>query len=332
MKRFCQLICSVVAAALAVVSCVNSDYDLNNLNTDNTTLGGQNSVIEAPLMKVTLTLDDLIGGETTRATVGDELTIEEILELFNQITVLLPSDLLDGETIDLLRIAEYPEDSYLRDIVSSLFEEINEDEDKFNEVVDVIWDNFIEYFSEGSIDTSSKEAFAADLKRILSQSGAEDYEESQEYEDILTEIADVLSEYLFSYMNEGANVEVDLSDFADSDDATTISDLLLGGDSNIKQEYILNISGHSDLNIGIEIKITCEGTSIDSTIQIAPNSDIAKHEILILKEDLEAILSGKASLSITGTITSLDPTVEVDENSGITIIASVTVNGGTLTL
>lgn len=331
MRRFYTLACTIIGLSIGTYSCVNSDYDLNNLNTDDTTLGGQDATIEIPLVTTTLTLNDLIDNNTTRAIDYDDLTIDEILDLFDQIKVLLPSDLLDGDLIDLIRLGEYPEDSYLRDIIKTLFIELSTNDEKLGNVTDIIWDNYVEYIDPECIDISSRDNMLKDFKRILSQVDSDSIEESQEYEDLLVEIADLLSEYLLSHLDEDTDVKVDLGDLSDSDETASLSDIFLGGSEQIVKTITLLVDAKSTLNVGIEVNIKCENTDIDSTISIEPNGELNDYKINISTEDLKTLLSGKSELNISGHLTTLDPNAKVDKDSGITITTSLIIAGATVT-
>lgn len=114
-------------------ACIDKDYDLENIDTDNVTIGGDGSKFEIPLARVIVTMDDIANGD---------INIQELCEKADK---WLPSN-LPGSTdyVDLTRLSE---STYTDGLFDALIAEMQSSPAKIEVVTDMIWDDYRDEFA-----------------------------------------------------------------------------------------------------------------------------------------------------------------------------------------
>ena len=88
-----KLFLPILAGAL-LTACIDKDYDLENVDTDNIAIGGDDSKFEVPLARVLVTLEDIANGDLN------------ILELCEKADKWLPSKLPgNADFVDLVLLS-----------------------------------------------------------------------------------------------------------------------------------------------------------------------------------------------------------------------------------
>lgn len=114
-------------------ACIDKDYDLENIDTDNVTIGGDESKFEIPLAKVLVTLADIANGD---------VNIQELCEKADK---WLPSTLPgNADYVDLTQLTLH---SYTDGIFDALIAEMQSTPSKLDEVTDMIWDDYRDVFA-----------------------------------------------------------------------------------------------------------------------------------------------------------------------------------------
>lgn len=114
-------------------ACIDKDYDLENIETDNVTIGGDESKFEIPLAKVLVTLADIANGD---------VNIQELCEKADK---WLPSKLPgNADYVDLTQLTLH---SYTDGIFDALIAEMRSTPAKLDEVTDMIWDDYRDVFA-----------------------------------------------------------------------------------------------------------------------------------------------------------------------------------------
>lgn len=91
-----KLFLPILAGAL-LTACIDKDYDLENVDTDNIAIGGDDSKFEVPLARVLVTLEDIANGDLN------------ILELCEKADKWLPSKLPgNADFVDLVLLSGIP--------------------------------------------------------------------------------------------------------------------------------------------------------------------------------------------------------------------------------
>jgi len=114
-------------------ACIDKDYDLENIDTDNVTIGGDESIFEIPLAKVLVTLADIANGD---------VNIQELCEKADK---GLPSNLPgNADYVDLTQLTLH---SYTDGLFDALIAEMRSTPAKLDEVTDMIWDDYRDVFA-----------------------------------------------------------------------------------------------------------------------------------------------------------------------------------------
>lgn len=114
-------------------ACIDKDYDLENIETDNVTIGGDESKFEIPLAKVLVTLADIANGD---------VNIQELCEKADK---WLPSNLPgNADYVDLTQLTLH---SYTDGLFDALIAEMRSTPAKLDEVTDMIWDDYRDVFA-----------------------------------------------------------------------------------------------------------------------------------------------------------------------------------------
>lgn len=111
---------------LPAFSCVDKAYDLDRLDDSQIAIGDDESEFTAPLVTVTVLLDDIHD------------TKGSLQEMLDEADIWLPSELPGGaDYVDFQRL--YTDDAYLAELTGALVEEMTRDEAKVAKVADLIW-------------------------------------------------------------------------------------------------------------------------------------------------------------------------------------------------
>lgn len=134
-KIFTLFLFSILATA-----CVDRDYDLGKVETDNVTIGDENSTFEAPLARVLITTDDINGNGGTR-----------IDRIFEEADVWLPTRLPDedakGRYADVQRLLH--DASYVNDeLLPELLSQMTTDAVKLDAVATLLQEKYYDDFAE----------------------------------------------------------------------------------------------------------------------------------------------------------------------------------------
>lgn len=114
-------------------ACIDKDYDLENIETDNVTIGGDESEFRIPLVRVLVTMADIANGD---------INIQELCEKADK---WLPSNLPGNAAyVDLTRLSE---SAYTEGLFNALIAEMKSTPAKINTVTDMIWDDYRDVFA-----------------------------------------------------------------------------------------------------------------------------------------------------------------------------------------
>lgn len=126
MKLFVPLLLLCMIAS----SCIDKDYDLSQIDTEDVTIG---DVFELPLATVTVGMNELN---------KDGADIEA---LFDEADIWLPSSLPGGaESVDLLKIQNTP--TYTTQLLDALIAQMQTDDAKIDAVADLLYAKYLDTF------------------------------------------------------------------------------------------------------------------------------------------------------------------------------------------
>lgn len=111
---------TIFTLSLLAVSCIDNDYDLSDIDTDDIGIGDENSVFTCPLMTLRVAVADIVNEQ------GD---LDAILA---EADVWLPNRLPDGaEAVDVKRLTggdgQQAQQAYVQTLLTALQEEIDAD-------------------------------------------------------------------------------------------------------------------------------------------------------------------------------------------------------------
>lgn len=111
---------TIFTLSLLAVSCIDNDYDLSDIDTDDIGIGDENSVFTCPLMTLRVAVADIVNEQ------GD---LDGILA---EADVWLPDRLPDGaEAVDVKRLTggdgQQAQQAYVQTLLTALQEEIDAD-------------------------------------------------------------------------------------------------------------------------------------------------------------------------------------------------------------
>lgn len=111
------------------VSCIDNDYDLSNVDSDNVTIGGDESEFRMPVAHIRMSVAQLCQ-DAGRNEVS-------ILELYREADIWLPSALPgNAEYVEVVRLGS--DEAYLGSVLGALFDEMDRSEAKRTEVCALI--------------------------------------------------------------------------------------------------------------------------------------------------------------------------------------------------
>lgn len=139
-------------------ACIDKDYDLENVDTDNIAIGGDESQFEIPLARVLVTLEEIANGDGN------------IRELCEKADKWLPSKLPgNADYVDLTRLAQ---STYTDALFDALVIEMQSSAAKLDEVTDLIWTDYRNEFTsilgspgnEAAFKTAFKTSYNTDAR------------------------------------------------------------------------------------------------------------------------------------------------------------------------
>ena len=134
-KLFFVLLCGACATA-----CVDNDYDLGKVDTDNIAIGDETSCFEAPLAEISVSMTEINSDNNIR-----------IDEIFNEADIWLPTQLPDqddnGRFVYVQRLLN--DQAYRNDnLLPLLIDEMVTNPDKLDKVADLLQAKYYTSFSE----------------------------------------------------------------------------------------------------------------------------------------------------------------------------------------
>lgn len=289
MKRITPLIMLIVLSIMT--SCIDKDYDLSQIETDDIAVGNNQSEFKMPLATIHFTSYNICSN-----TSGDQLSLKQ---LYDEADIWFPTNLPDGaEYIEIYRIldSEHFDSAYFDSIVHALEEELQNDSDKRTLIASHIAAKYRNTFINALYDTGNSELnqYAA---LILNADQAEATAIISEI--ILSHAAETEEavQIVFRRFLEKLHLENIHTDIPKIEISSDIRDMLLNNldDSSVENPInCLYLSGDADNGFPFIFQINphVENTSIDFgqiTVHQGANNI---EEIRIMRDDMQRLLDG----------------------------------------
>lgn len=150
---------SFLLIAILFQSCVDKDFNLSKVDTDNVTIGGETSSFRIPLANISISMSEIGSNDM------------DLSAIFDEADTWLPST-LPGNSAYLDMQALQPGAAYTDDLLSALIVQMHNDDAKLTKVSDLIWSkysadflpilNLPENIGEAQFKASFKTAFRTD--------------------------------------------------------------------------------------------------------------------------------------------------------------------------
>ena len=207
---------TIFTLSLLAVSCIDNDYDLSDIDTDDIGIGDENSVFTCPLMTLRVAVADIVNEQ------GD---LDGILA---EADVWLPNRLPDGaEAVDVKRLTggdgQQAQQAYVQTLLTALQEEIDADasDRKLEQIARQIYAEYREDFLPDYLPVDVDEAeYIAAFRTVYHQ---------QATHDLIWENIE-----LFAARYLTTNLRIDVRPFVLSgiDVGADVRDMIVGGDES----------------------------------------------------------------------------------------------------
>ena len=169
MKKFL----TILTLSLLAVSCIDNDYDLSDIDTDDIGIGDENSVFTCPLMTLEVAMSDITNEQ------------DDLDRVLAEANVWLPSRLPGGaEAVDVKKLTggngTQQQEAYLsgpQGLLASLMQEIDTDasDKKLEQIARLIFAVYKEQFMPGYLPSGvQEEEYVSAFKTIYHQPATHD--------------------------------------------------------------------------------------------------------------------------------------------------------------
>lgn len=260
---------------LLAAGCVDKEYDLKDVETDNIAIGDSQSEFRCPLMTIRVSMQEIT---------DNGIDIENV---FRETDIWLPTELPDAY-VDIRRLAS--DEAYVSTLLDLLVDELLVSDTKLDQVVELIW-NTPAYRQSVTGSVPELDLDDADTFRSLFRSL---YQSSPQVRELLDEQVRLLAhDYLTALQVDDITYDIDRIDLDDN-----IVDMLaenLDPEGTPDAKNTLHIYGTiaNRLPLSAEIRARLRPTLIEVPVQIdAKSEENVIAETPIYGEDLRTLIHG----------------------------------------
>lgn len=251
------------------MSCIDKDYDLSKIDTDDITVGGETSKLEMPLATVLIRMDEFTDGET------------DIQAIFDEVDIWLPAQLPGENALDLTRL--HPGSTYTNQVLDALFAQLQSDDAKLTQLTDLVWEKYSPEFLPllGLPGNPTEAVFKSTFKTTFRQS-----------DDIQVKAREVASGYLTEIRVDDLHYTIDKFDIS-SDIVDMLADNLDPRDK-ADAKNTLHLYGTIESRLPLHYGITPDfvGTDVSFQAGIGPDASSDIPETRVYEDDLRTIIGG----------------------------------------
>lgn len=280
---------ALIAMCFAIMqtSCIDEQYDLSKIDSDDITIGGDESEFKMPLASVKITIDDICQS----ANMG-EISIKE---LYETMSVWFPESMPDGSTsIDVQRLMN--DDAYFQLIFDDLYNELQENDEKRMAVCMYVVKNYRSDFIESLLASSNPEIvlLAKTLNTLSNEAAAEALSLAVKlYPDEIKASVQELSETDMPYLAlKDINIDIPPLNISNG-----VLDLLTANLDSATEKNPVNalyLYGRVESNFPFKFNLSpvLDDALINFGELVIDLGDSNINDIRIYKEDLETIIHG----------------------------------------
>lgn len=260
---------------LLAAGCVDKEYDLKDVETDNIAIGDSQSEFRCPLMTIRVSMQEIT---------DNGIDIENV---FRETDIWLPTELPDAY-VDIRRLVS--DEAYVSTLLDLLVDELLVSDTKLDQVVELIWNNPA-YRQSVTGSVPELDLDDADTFRSLFRSL---YQNNAQVRELLDEQVRLLAhDYLMALQVDDITYDIDRIDLDDN-----IVDMLaenLDPEGTPDAKNTLHIYGTiaNRLPLSAEIRARLRPTLIEVPVQIdAKSEENVIAETPIYGEDLRTLIHG----------------------------------------
>lgn len=260
---------------LLAAGCVDKEYDLKDVETDNIAIGDSQSEFRCPLMTIRVSMQEIT---------DNGIDIENV---FRETDIWLPTELPDAY-VDIRRLVS--DEAYVSTLLEQLVDELLVSDTKLDQVVELIW-NTPAYRQSVTGSVPELDLDDADTFRSLFRSL---YQNNAQVRELLDEQVRLLAhDYLTALQVDDITYDIDRIDLDDN-----IVDMLaenLDPEGTPDAKNTLHIYGTiaNRLPLSAEIQARLRPTLIEVPVQIdAKSEENVIAETPIYGEDLRTLIHG----------------------------------------
>lgn len=302
----------LLLSGMLSTACVDKDYDLGNIDTDNIAIGDEGSQFRIPLVKVLVSKDEI------KNNAGN------IEEIFREADIWFPSQLPDGKFVDLVKLQDKDDQTYVNTLLRTLREEMQASDAKLASVVDLVWDKYAaEFLLLLNLTAPDEQTFKTAFKTAYRNDAS-----------LRERLADEVSALARTYLTGSLGIDQLEYEVGHIDISSDIVDMLADnldpeGTPNARNTLFLYGQITSGLPLSLLLDPSFSPTEI--TFQVGVSADKASNDIpqtQLFAEDLRQIVEG-ITIRIPVTLTEYYPGKGFsDDRYQIVISLSLLKNGG----
>lgn len=291
-------------------ACVDKDYDLGNIDTDNIAIGDEGSQFRIPLVKVLVSKDEIKNND------GD------IEKIFREADIWFPTQLPDDKFVDLVKLQNEP--AYVNTLLRTLREEMQTSDAKLASVVDLVWDKYAaDFLSLLNLTAPDEQTFKTAFKTAYRNDAS-----------LRERLADEVSALARTYLTGSLGIDQLEYEVGHIDISSDIVDMLadnLDPEGTPNARNTLFLYGQITSRLPLSLRLDPRLSPTEVTFQVEVGVDKTSNDIpetQLFAEDLRQIVEG-ITIRIPVTLTEYYPGKGFsDDQYQIVISLSLLKNGG----
>lgn len=291
-------------------ACVDKDYDLGNIDTDNIAIGDEGSQFRIPLVKVLVSKDEIKNND------GD------IEKIFREADIWFPTQLPDDKFVDLVKLQNEP--AYVNTLLRTLREEMQTSDAKLASVVDLVWDKYAaDFLPLLNLTAPDEQTFKTAFKTAYRNDAS-----------LRERLADEVSALARTYLTGSLGIDQLEYEVGHIDISSDIVDMLadnLDPEGTPNARNTLFLYGQITSGLPLSLRLDPRLSPTEVTFQVEVGVDKTSNDIpetQLFAEDLRQIVEG-ITIRIPVTLTEYYPGKGFsDDQYQIVISLSLLKNGG----
>ena len=308
-KPIRKLILLLLSGVLST-ACVDKDYDLGNIDTDNIAIGDEGSQFRIPLVKVLVSKDEIKNND------GD------IEKIFREADIWFPTQLPDDKFVDLVKLQNEP--AYVNTLLRTLREEMQTSDAKLASVVDLVWDKYAaDFLPLLNLTAPDEQTFKTAFKTAYRNDAS-----------LRERLADEVSALARTYLTGSLGIDQLEYEVGHIDISSDIVDMLadnLDPEGTPNARNTLFLYGQITSGLPLSLRLDPRLSPTEVTFQVEVGVDKTSNDIpetQLFAEDLRQIVEG-ITIRIPVTLTEYYPGKGFsDDQYQIVISLSLLKNGG----